>query len=207
MYPVPLNSVLSASMDSDPSTWPVMGVNINGVSAGPMGMVDPGAPYWGLGQTTNPTPNGQRNISVVNSSTGSQVTVTRGCPRGYYQFQGKCIPIGTAAKAAIAAGASAIQGVSGLGCGGDCGCGGGMSGLGQAATDFGNTFTDLTQGNFSGAWSSFMAFMNDPAFGTVPVWMVAGGSLLVYALFFSGGSHSRYSRGRKAYSAGRSAYA
>jgi hypothetical protein len=106
-------------------------------------------------------------------------------------------------------------GVPGLGCargsGHECagcksghGCGGG---LGQAMTDFGNTFTNLTSGNTSGAWTSFMAFLEDPAIGTVPVWMVGGGALLVWALFFSGGDHSRYSRGKKASAAARRAYA
>ena len=107
------------------------------------------------------------------------------------------------------------EGISGLGHIGhdDCGCGcggacsGGMSGLGQAMTDLSTSFTNLTSGNVSGAWSSFMQFLEDPVFGTVPVWMVGGGALLVYAFFFSGGEHSRYSRGRKAYSAGRRAYA
>lgn len=103
-------------------------------------------------------------------------------------------------------------GVSGLGCGGDCGCGGscgghGMGGLGQATTDFGNTVSDLTSGNFSGAWTSFMSFLEDPVIGTVPVWMIGGGALLVYALFFSGGEHSRYQRGKKASAAARRAYA
>lgn len=93
----------------------------------------------------------------------------------------------------------------GCGCGG--GCGGGVGGLGQAMTDFGNTVSNLTSGNFNGAWSSFMTFLSDPAFGSVPVWMVAGGGLLIYTMFFSGGEHSRFSRGRKAYSAGRRAYA
>jgi hypothetical protein len=53
-----------------------------------------------------------------------------------------------------------------------------------------------------------MSFLEDPFFGTsIPVWMVSGGVLLIYALFFSGGSHSRYSRGRSAASAARRAYA
>jgi hypothetical protein len=82
-----------------------------------------------------------------------------------------------------------------------------MSGLGQAATDFGNTFTDLTSGNFSGAWTSFMTFLSDPVIGSIPVWMIGGGALLVYALFFSGGEHSRYQRGKKATAAARRAYA
>lgn len=104
------------------------------------------------------------------------------------------------------------QGISGLGCGGDCGCGGkcgghGMSGLGQAMTDFGNAFTSLTQGNISAAGTSFMSFLEDPAIGTIPVWMIGGGALLVYALFFSGGEHSRYQRAKKASSAARRAYA
>jgi hypothetical protein len=104
------------------------------------------------------------------------------------------------------------QGMSGLGCGGDCGCGGtcgghGMSGLGQAMTDFGNTFTALTSGNISAAGTSFMNFLEDPAIGTIPVWMIAGGGILVWALFFSGGEHSRYQRGRKATAAARRAYA
>lgn len=108
------------------------------------------------------------------------------------------------------------QGVPGLGCAGgsghECsgcksghGCGGG---LGQAMTDFGNTFTNLTSGNTSGAWTSFMAFLSDPVFGsTVPVWMVGGSALLAWALFFSGGDHSRYSRSKKASAAARRAYA
>jgi hypothetical protein len=91
----------------------------------------------------------------------------------------------------------------GCGCGGGCG----MSGLGQAATDFGNTFTNLTSGNISGAWSSFLTFMQDPLIGTVPVWVVTGGALLAWAMFFSGGEHSRYQRAKKASSAARRAYA
>ena len=98
------------------------------------------------------------------------------------------------------------SGDCGCGCGGGCG-GHGMSGLGQAMTDFGNTFTELTSGNVSGAWTSFLAFLEDPAIGTIPVWMIGGGALLAYALFFSGGEHSRYSRGRKASAAARRAYA
>jgi hypothetical protein len=109
-------------------------------------------------------------------------------------------------------------GVPGLGCAGgpghecsDCksghGCHGGMGGLGQAMTDFGTTVSNLTSGNMSGAWTSFMSFLEDPAFGAVPIWMVGGGLLLTWALFFSGGSHSRYSRGRKASAAARRAYA
>lgn len=82
-----------------------------------------------------------------------------------------------------------------------------MSGLGQVTTDFGNMITDLGSGNMSGAWTSFMTLMQDPLIGTVPVWMVAGGGLLVWALFFSGGDHSRYARGRKASAAARKAYA
>jgi hypothetical protein len=102
-------------------------------------------------------------------------------------------------------------GIGGLGCGGECGCGGscgshGLSGLGQASTDFGNTFTNLTSGNWSGAWTSFMSLLQDPAFGTVPIWMVGGGVILIYALFFSGGEHSKYSRAKKATSAARRAY-
>lgn len=98
------------------------------------------------------------------------------------------------------------SGVSGLGCG--CGCGGNCKGgMGQISTDASATFSSLTSGNWSGAWSNFMKLMQDPAFGTVPVWMIAGGALLAYAVFFSGGEHSRYSRGRRAYSAGRRAYA
>lgn len=104
-------------------------------------------------------------------------------------------------------------GLSGVGQShGDCGCGcggtcGGMKGLGQAMTDFGNTFSNLTSGNWSGAWTSFTTFLSDPAFGTVPIWMVLGGGLLVYAFFFSGGTHSRYQRGKRAASAATRAYA
>jgi hypothetical protein len=107
----------------------------------------------------------------------------------------------------------ASSGVSGLsGCGGECGCGGscgghGLSGLGQASADFSTTFTNLTSGNWSGAWTSFMSFLQDPAFGTVPIWMIGGGVLLIYALFFSGGEHSKYSRAKKATTAARRAYA
>jgi hypothetical protein len=100
------------------------------------------------------------------------------------------------------------MGMSGLGCGGGCGCGGKCGGgMGQLSTDFGNTVSNLSSGNFTGAWSSFMSFLEDPLIGTVPVWMIGGGALLAYALFFSGGEHSRYSRGRKASAAARRAYA
>ena len=88
-------------------------------------------------------------------------------------------------------------------------CGGhGISGLGQAMTDFEATFSNLTSGNTSAAWTSFMSFLEDPVIGTVPVWMVGGGALLASgSVLQCGGDHSRYSRGRKAYSAGRRAYA
>lgn len=101
-------------------------------------------------------------------------------------------------------------GMSGVGdCGCGCGgkCGGGMRGLGQAATDFGNIFSNASTGNWSGAWTSFTTFMGDPLIGTVPVWMIAGGAALAWALFFSGGEHSRYQRGKRASAAARRAYA
>jgi hypothetical protein len=97
------------------------------------------------------------------------------------------------------------RGVGKTGCG--CGCGGGC-GMGQAGTDFSSLLSNITSGNWSSAWTSFMSWMSDPAFGTsIPVWGVVGGTVLVWALFFSGGSHSRYQRGKKAASAAKRAYA
>lgn len=92
----------------------------------------------------------------------------------------------------------------GMGCG--CGCDGkcGMSGI---SSDFSAMWSNITSGNWSGAWTSFMSLVQEPVFGSIPLWMVGGGALLVYAFVFSGGSHSKYSRGRRAYSAARSAYA
>jgi len=87
------------------------------------------------------------------------------------------------------------------------GCHGGMSGLGQITTDLSNMFGNLTSMNWSGAWGNLTTLMGEPVIGTVPVWMIAGGGLLAWALLFSGGEHSRYRRGRKAYDAGRRAYA
>lgn len=101
-------------------------------------------------------------------------------------------------------GLSGLKGDCGCGCGGGGGCG---SGMGQVTTDLGNVFTNITSSNWSGAWTSFMSVMQDPLIGTVPTWMVAGGGVLAWALFFSGGSHSRYQRGKKATSAARKAYA
>jgi hypothetical protein len=57
------------------------------------------------------------------------------------------------------------------------------------------------------AWTSFVQFLEDPLIGTVPVWMIGGGAILVWALFFSGGEHSRYQRAKKASGAARRAYA
>lgn len=107
--------------------------------------------------------------------------------------------------------AAAIHyGVSGLRCGGECGCGG-TCGMGTISTDMQNLWNDLTAGNWSQAGTDFMNLMGESVFtiGTfnVPVWMLAGGGLLLWALVFSGGEHSRYSRGRRAYRSARSAYA
>lgn len=80
--------------------------------------------------------------------------------------------------------------------------------MGALTDDFGAMFSNLTQGNFSGAWSSFMSAMQEPVFGTLPFWMVGGGALLAYAFFFSGGAkHSRYQRARRAIGSARAAYA
>lgn len=92
----------------------------------------------------------------------------------------------------------------GCGCGGSCSDKGGMSGI---TTDFSQMVTDLSAGNWSSAWTDFTSMLSEPVIGTVPLWMIGGGALLVYALFFSGGRHSRYQRGRRASAAARSAYA
>jgi len=132
----------------------------------------------------------------------SVLTAAASSPASSWMTEGINVP-------GVTYGMSGVGHVHGdCGCGGRCGgCGGGMSGLGQATTDFGNMVTNLTGGNFSGAWSSFMNFMTDPLIGSVPVWMIAGGGLLLYAFVFSGGEHSRYQRGRKASAAARRAYA
>lgn len=98
------------------------------------------------------------------------------------------------------------SGMGDCGCGGSCGhCGGGMGAL---TDDLSSMFSNLTSGQFSAAWSDFTTAMGEPVFGSsIPVWMVAGGALLLYTLFFSGGKHSRYQRGRAASSAARRAYA
>lgn len=92
----------------------------------------------------------------------------------------------------------------GCGCGGSGGCGGGLQGI---STDFTTMWSALTTGNWSGAWTGFTTMMSEPVIGTVPLWVILGGGLLAYALIFSGGEHSRYSRGRRAYRSARSSYA
>ena len=185
------------------------------------------------GMGANPTPTGSRGVTF--SPTGA--TVTRGCPRGYYQYQNTCLPLGTGWSPNVSGlrefvpaqftlppqpalgdfvgtgsmypitpnsvTAAAGMGDCGCGCGGTCGCGG----LHGISDDFSSMFSNMTSGNWSGAWSSFMTMLQEPVFGTVPLWMVAGSGLLVYAFFFSGGVHSRYQRGRRASKAARSAYA
>jgi type VI protein secretion system component VasF len=80
--------------------------------------------------------------------------------------------------------------------------------MGALTDDLSAMFTNLTSGQFSAAWQSFMTAMQEPIIGTVPFWMIAGGAALVYVFFFSGGkAHSRYQRGRRAAAAARSAYA
>jgi len=97
-----------------------------------------------------------------------------------------------------------LSGIGDCGCGCGGSCGQGMSGI---STDLSNLFTDVTAGNWSNAWTDFTTLMGEPVVGTVPLWMVGGGVILVWALFFSGGSHSRYQRGRRASAAAARAYA
>ncbi len=105
-------------------------------------------------------------------------------------------------------GISQSAGLSGLGCGGDCGCAYcGGTGLGALTDDFSKMFSDLGTGQFSAAWSDFLTAMQEPVLG-MPFWVIGGGALLAYAFFFSGGpAHSRYSRARRAVRSARSAYA
>jgi hypothetical protein len=103
---------------------------------------------------------------------------------------------------------SGLKGDCGCGCGGHGGCGDSHGGMGAITTDLSNLWTDATSGNWSAAWTDFTTLLEEPLFGTsVPVWMVGGGLLLVWALLFSGGAHSRYQRGRRASSAAARAYA
>ena len=203
MYPIPQNSVLqnAASIAYQ-----------NGLKVGDV--------HYGLGQAPPPTL-AQRFQTwqtgphpylqdLVNTQ---QQLLASGHPIAAYQAARH--PWGTWALQAWQRGNQSLQqtpsGVSGIGdCGCGCGghCGGGMSGLGQAATDLSASFSSIASGNWSGAWSSFVSFLGDPVFGTsVPIWMVGGGLVLAWALFFSGGEHSRYQRGRSGIKAYRKAYA
>jgi len=105
--------------------------------------------------------------------------------------------------------AAMYPGMSGYGgddCG--CGCGGGCGGgMGQISTAFSTMVTDIGAGNWSNAWSDFLTLMGEPVIGTMPLWVIGGGLILVWALFFSGGQHSRYQRGRRASQAAARAYA
>ena len=97
-------------------------------------------------------------------------------------------------------------------CGGDCGCGGKCGGcgggMGAISDDLSGMVSNLTSGQFSAAWGNFTSAMTEPIFGTVPLWVVAGGAALAYVFFFSGGAkHSRYQRGRRALASARGAYA
>jgi hypothetical protein len=104
----------------------------------------------------------------------------------------------------------AAAGMAGLSSG-DCGCGcnghgacGGMSGV---SADFSAMVTAVEAGNWSGAWTSFTTMLQEQVFGVMPLWVLVGGGLLAYTFFFSGGTHSKYQRGRRAYGAARGAYA
>jgi hypothetical protein len=93
-------------------------------------------------------------------------------------------------------------GLAGLGCGGECGCGGTCGGHGMSgfSADWDKFTADLMAGNISTAFQDRIL--------DIPAWAwAAGGAVLVYALVFSGGEHSRYRRGRSAFSAARRAYA
>ncbi len=95
------------------------------------------------------------------------------------------------------------QGLTGFGggCGGGCGCS--KCGMGDISADFSKIAADIEAGNYSAAFS-------DPVAG-FPLWGWVSGAAVIYLFFFSGGEHSRVSRGRRAARSGfqsaRSAYA
>lgn len=107
----------------------------------------------------------------------------------------------------VIAGEDAISyagGLTGFGCsgsGGGCGCS--KCGMGDVSADFSKIVADIEAGNYSTAFS-------DPVAG-FPLWGWLSGAAVVYLFFFSGGEHSRVSRGRRAarsgYQSARSAYA
>jgi len=104
----------------------------------------------------------------------------------------------------VAAGLAGLKGDCGCGCNGSGGCGGGLHGI---SDDLSAMWTNVTSGNWSAASTNFFTLLSEPVFGTIPLWMPLGGGLLLWALVFSGGEHSRYTRARKASSAARRAYA
>lgn len=76
----------------------------------------------------------------------------------------------------------------GCGCGGSCGgCGG--HGMGQLTTDLSSMMTNMTSGNFSGAWTNFTNALQEPVIGTFPVWGV--GAVLIAAWYFMGAKKRR----------------
>jgi len=152
----------------------------------------PGLPFW---------PSGSGMGDLVGSQPGLPFWASCG-PMANYGMSGLADLVLSAPGLPFWASGS---GMGDCGCGGSCGhCGGGMGAL---TDDLSSMFSNLTSGNFSGAWTNFTSAMTEPIFGTVPLWVVAGGALLVYAMVFSGGKHSRYQRGRKASAAARAAYA
>jgi hypothetical protein len=187
LYPIPLNSVMQALQSGgNPANWGSEGVTFN-----------PAQFSYGLGQLSE--------FSQANP------ILARRAPFAYFGNQMRSAPAvssfnpgGPMASSFNPGGPAQGLGDCGCGCGGHGGCGG----LGQAGTDFSSFLSNISSGQWSPAWTSFMSWMSDPAFGTsIPVWGVVGGTVLVWALFFSGGSHSRYQRGKKAASAAKRAYA
>lgn len=82
-----------------------------------------------------------------------------------------------------------------------------LTGMGALSDDLSAIATAITGGNWSGAWSSFMTALCEPVIGSVRVWMIGGSVILLWALFFSDGKHSRYQRSRRASAAAKAAYA
>lgn len=159
----------------------------------------PAQPAFGVGDfvgTAAMYPIPQNSVSAAVASGAYSNSPTMGIPISSLTSSFGTVNPGTS---------SGVSGLSGCGCGcgGHGGCGGG---LGQASADLESTVSNLFTGNFSGAGTSFMSFLSDPLIGSVPTWMIGGGALLVWALFFSGGEHSRYQRAKKASGAARRAY-
>lgn len=120
-------------------------------------------------------------------------------------FNGVVLPEET-----IQMGDAGLNGLRGLGCGSDCGCGPcKAAGLGDdttfppipaPGTDFGSTIlADLQTfgSDLASSSTSLLQPLSQDTIAGLPAWVLVGGVVAAYLMFFSGGSHSRASRARR----------